>query len=415
MVVGAFIAVLEIFPNPEFVDKHAHFLNTYPGRAILYMAIALISSDSVGVADQHKWYVYLTWLTAATIASVSLFYFVLGFVDMYWKPLPVSKSMTLKAKSGIKVLNSDSRDPIGVNKTESGWTVTNGDDDNDDMKSIQMQRTPYGDPFDQESVDQKSISQFGWKRDSQPSIKSKGLPAPLMMESKAGSTYSLDMSGPSYTSHHLNGSSDSSQYWIKTPDLSPPGNLLRKVQHNRSRMDDTHSRIPRRPTNPFRGVRYTQEASSSRDDLLPVPVLGYSPNQHSANSSSSSQHAYAQGQSPLGQSGWTLDEEYRKRLGQQAKRQPSSNKHKRVFVPGIGSFDLSSGSESEADDVISDHQDSDNDSVYSVDSDVDVGRTETQGPARLGRKLTRKETRTYKAKLNRGMQRALSQRKGPQI
>ncbi|UZJ52461.1 hypothetical protein CBS101457_001781 [Exobasidium rhododendri] len=102
-------------------------------------------------------------------------------------------------------------------------------------------------------------------------------------------------------------------------------------------------------------------------------------------------------------------------------REQTKEVHKgrrRVFVPSVGTFDLSSGSESEdeLDDVGGEKEEGEDDddddaSVYSVDDDAQnqLAQEET-ARTRIGRKLTIVETRRHQGKLHRGIQRALSQR-----
>jgi hypothetical protein len=98
---------------------------------------------------------------------------------------------------------------------------------------------------------------------------------------------------------------------------------------------------------------------------------------------------------------------------------------RRVYVPSVGTFDLSSGSESEGETKVSeqpmtvkfaideipenDDADEDDDSVYSLDSACELS-TERDVGEKMGRKLSRKETKRHREKLNRGIQRALSQK-----
>jgi hypothetical protein len=409
---GASLAILELFPHPDFLNRHASFLNTYYGRSALYLAIALISADSIEVKKDHKWKMYMTWLSAGSLVATSAFFFAIGTYSLLWKPLPVSRSMTTSAEAAKYHATTSRTDVFGMSSNAKD-TTTGSKNNKGDSKAGQQAsdiETPYGDPFDQ-----GALGRSGWTETALPDHSSK-VPLSSLKIKPDWLDYSIDMSTSSYA--HQVATTDSRLQWIKS-EISPttPDEESQRAKHEV---------VKRLSNSPSRRTMFNKEASSSRDQLIPTRA-SEKHNSKAGNRVTFQNHSSLRNETQ-GNVEWTtfttshddVDDDRdkaRNHLSKEAKRR--SSHHKRVFVPGIGSFDLSSGSddsEGEQEEVA--HRtiqaDSDNSSIYSVDSDIGMDQRQEGGEPRLGRKLTRKETLTYRGKLNRGMQRALSQRQGQQ-
>lgn len=408
---GCLLSLLELMPRPNFVQRHISHLNTYIGRSVTYLLLGLLSSDTANQKKEHRIYLYTCWMCAASMAFYAAFYAILSICDKWYRNVPLPKSMNYDKGVIHGQPSSSKTDALEMNK-ESGWTVTPAD--GEASYTVPDTSIPYGDPFDQASI---APSSSGWTHHP--------------VKEHLGGNTSPSIGGASQSSYG---------YQIKTADYSYGDEThvidfttsQKKRQGSRSR-DNVKASI----SNPLKRITYNREYSSSQDQLLP-PVTSYGSHQENRQFSQSAScditsttddwilrasESQYQSSSPLTHAGYQRD-------APQYSMQPSSSpsaklkrastrKHKRVYVPGIGSFDLSSGSESEGEEKRKSQVDlltkieenggldeDDEGSVYSLDSNTGGEDSIGKPITTLGRKLTRKETLTYRNKLDRGMQRA---------
>lgn len=461
---GLMFIVLELCTRfTPLVQRQASHLNTYQGRAVHYFLIAILASDTV-VIRMYSFGLYL-WLWGNSIAlfSISITFLALAIAAACSDRVPLPRSMDVERTTAHRkqaYRNHDNGDDM-AEATERFSTSSVTDSPHGRFADRPM-TTMHDDALGLSTFPSFSSEKDGFAtpplhgfqtgQGHGPAYWVTGSPA--LQQSgwthvgdqpyayKHGSSSLIDLSRKnrhrptesfgSFTAAAAKAEVNHKRRQSDQSDASGAGESPRNLAGHMSRSSmESKSSGPRTP----RGV--VRLLGPRRQSAVPSPTdaLRYeTKNQRLASrEGAASSPSLAQWTPPPMGNGERRKSAFHRKLsydaiGAQSDAEDSDGRHKaaskvkvsRVFVPSLGAaIDLSSGSESSEDEVEVRLDRDDEGSIYSLPSGVspaDDFRHElgTDSAAKLGRRLSRGETRSFRRKINRGIQRAMSQRTAQQ-
>lgn len=415
LVSGLALLLVEVIPQPALLRRQASHLLTYHGRAAQYLFLGLLSTDSQDSASLNKAYKLWSWISAATLASLAIIFFAFAlFHQVASEGMRFPRSMKKRSTQRDHKLVQNETQGSDVEALD-GWEVMT---QKRTSSSLLLSTSGYyameGRPG--------SLSQPSW--------------SPPVSTGSPNSVQSSLLSPPS-GSPTLQSVPEPSSY-RRSESFARQSRRASSRYHNRMERPVSKSSEQPHPSVENNGQPAGRPSTAGSSKSSKRGLLGFRPASRDLSTDqlaprllqqpgSASVMRYETTQARLGNNlplAMAAEEshfhrplsvepvEYLSHDTRHTTSQPraATRKLKRVFVPSVGTFDVSSGSESDGEVPTADEAEDDDDaSVYSLASAA-AEPEEGAEAAQLGRRLTRKETRKHKAKLDRGIQRAISMR-----
>jgi hypothetical protein len=456
---GVVIMLLEVFHRPVFLRRHASHMTSYHGRAIHYLVLTLLATDSVQGTDFNRIFLLWSWCSGGTLAFIAVIFVVLAAYNALTGdqiPLPRSMARHRRGLSHHELIRGET-EPLELEKTDTSRSAC------PKSSSFTIMSSSLCDPFQRAAMDQVLPNRPSWSSQRLSSLAE--LPSPRPSSSASSRPVTLATLKQSELPRMT-----TRQDGLQPPISAPPvsfslnrnsigggsdrhGSRPNTANSTKSQKSSKRSLLglySQSPPNPSQigslllprkssecNIRYetTQERlghqeAAERNAIRPHLDLDACEYYHQLNFEEAEESVVS---SDLHHSEGMKSNNRVKELG----LKPGRNR-KRVYVPSVGTFDLSSGSESEGErseakcddaskiltgavedpvknacrgEVIGDDDDDDDDaSVYSLDESEYLSGSRDAGTRKLGRKLTKLETKRNQGKLHRGIQRAMSQR-----
>ena len=417
LVSGFALLLVEVVPRPALLRRQASHLLTYHGRAVQYLFLGLLSTDSQDSASLNKTYKLWSWISAATLASLAIVFFAFAlFHQVASEGMPFPRSMKKRSSQRDHKLVQNETQGSDVEALEGWDAMTQKRTSSSLLLSTSGYYAMEGRP---EKLSQPSWSppvSTGSPKSVQSSLLSPPSGSPTLHSVPDPSSYRRSQS----FARHSRKSSSRYHDRMERPTSKSSERPRPSVENNTLPAGRPStagsSKSSKRGLLGFRPASRDLSTDQLAPRLLQQPgsalVMRYETTQ--ARLGNNSPLTIAAEESHFHRSLSVEPVEYLSHDNRHTSGQPraATRKLKRVFVPSVGTFDVSSGSESDGKELetADEAEDDDDASVYSLDSAA-AEPEESAEAAQLGRRLTRRETRKHKAKLDRGIQRVRSMRK----